>query len=213
MISLQMLFELEEQEIVRRRKIRMYAGWGRTGSFSCAKASWVWRLVCGRALSCCSIESLPLRTRLSLTLRVLSVEIYFLEFTVCPCFSNSMSTTPFMSQKMVKRTFLADAITLNFLGLGDVLCRYTIAYSPDLAPSDYFLYLQLKKQLKGNHYDSDEEVIAAIRQWCREQLTEFFADGIRQLVRRWQLCIDRDGDYVEKWNTRCVAEVSSFNLM
>ena len=71
------------------------------------------------------------------------------------------------------------------------------AYSPDLAPSDYFLFLPLKKHLKGN-YDSDEEVVAAVRQWCREQSPEFFADGIRQLVRRWQLCVDRDGDYVEK---------------
>ena len=85
--------------------------------------------------------------------------------------------------------------------------------SPDLAPSDYFLFLQLMKHLKGNHYDSDEEVVAAIRQWCREQSPEFFADGIRQLVRRYQLCVDRDGDYVEKINMRCVAEVSSFNLM
>ena len=85
---------------------------------------------------------------------------------------------------MVERAFLADAITSNFLGLGDALCRYTIAlphfaYSPDLAPSDYFLFLQLKKHLKGNHYDSDEEVVAAVRQWCREQSPEFFADGIR----------------------------------
>ena len=87
------------------------------------------------------------------------------------------------------------------------------AYSPDLAPSDYFMFFQLKKHLKGNHYDSDEEVVAAVRQWCREQSPEFFADGIRQLVRRWQLCVDRDGDYVEKINMRCVAEVSSFNLM
>ena len=75
------------------------------------------------------------------------------------------------------------------------------------------LFLQLKKHLKGNHYDSDEEVVAAARQWCRELSPEFFADGIRQLVRRWQLCVDRDGDYVEKINMRCVAEVSSFNLM
>ena len=121
-------------------------------------------------------------------------------------------------QKMVERAFLADAKTLNFLGLGDVLCGYTIAiphpaYSPDLAPSDYFLFLQLKKHLKGYHYDSDEEVVEAVRQWCREQSPEFFADGIRQLVRRWQLCVDRGGDYVEKINMRCVAEVSSFNLM
>ena len=72
------------------------------------------------------------------------------------------------------------------------------AYSPDLAPSDYFFFLKLKKHLKGNHYDSDEEVVAAVRQWCLEQSPEFFADGIRQLVRRWQLCVDRDGDSVEK---------------
>ena len=72
------------------------------------------------------------------------------------------------------------------------------AYSPDLAPSDYFLFLQLKEHLKGNHIDSDEEVVAAVRQWCREQSPEFFADGIRQLVRRWQLCVDRDRDDVEK---------------
>ena len=48
---------------------------------------------------------------------------------------------------------------------------------------------------------------------CREQSPEFFADGIRQLVRRWQLCVDLDGDDVEKINMRCVAEVSSFDLM
>ena len=70
--------------------------------------------------------------------------------------------------------------------------------NPDLAPSDYFLFLQLKKHLKRNHYDSDEEVVAAVRQWCWEQSPEFFADGIRQLVRSWQLCVDRDGDYVKK---------------
>ena len=56
-------------------------------------------------------------------------------------------------------------------------------------------------------------MVAAVRQWCREQSPEFFANGLRQLVRRWQLCVDRDGDHVEKINMRCVAEVSSFNLM
>ncbi|GFR64879.1 mariner mos1 transposase [Elysia marginata] len=39
------------------------------------------------------------------------------------------------------------------------------AYSPDLAPSDYYLFPQLKKYLKGHHYDS-EEVIADVRRWC-----------------------------------------------
>ncbi|GFO33567.1 transposase [Plakobranchus ocellatus] len=72
------------------------------------------------------------------------------------------------------------------------------AYSPDLAPSDYYLFPQLKKYLKGHHYDNDEEVIADVRRWCRGQSSEFFADGLLQLVKRWRLCVDRDGDYVEK---------------
>ncbi|GFR74691.1 histone-lysine N-methyltransferase SETMAR [Elysia marginata] len=33
-------------------------------------------------------------------------------------------------------------------------------YSPQLAPSDYFLFPQLKKYLRGHHYDNDEKVFA-----------------------------------------------------
>ncbi|GFO24201.1 transposase [Plakobranchus ocellatus] len=72
------------------------------------------------------------------------------------------------------------------------------AYSPDLAPSDYYLFPQLKKYLKGHHYDDDKEVIADVRRWCRGQLSEFFAGGMCQLVKRWRLCVKRDSDYVKK---------------
>ena len=34
-------------------------------------------------------------------------------------------------------------------------------YSPDLAPSDYQLFPELKNQLKGRHFSSDAEVSAA----------------------------------------------------
>ncbi|GFO02865.1 histone-lysine N-methyltransferase SETMAR [Plakobranchus ocellatus] len=34
------------------------------------------------------------------------------------------------------------------------------AYSLDLATSDYYLFPQLKRYLKGHHYDNNEEVIA-----------------------------------------------------
>ncbi|RUS78324.1 hypothetical protein EGW08_013928 [Elysia chlorotica] len=65
-------------------------------------------------------------------------------------------------------------------------------YSPDLAPSDFFLFPLLKKHLKGNHYETDAEVEADVRSWCRSQTPEFFADGMRKLVQRWRLCIERD---------------------
>ena len=47
-------------------------------------------------------------------------------------------------------------------------------YSPDLAPSDYHLFPGLKKQLKGRHFSSDAEVIAAAETWLDGQLSEFF---------------------------------------
>ncbi|GFO18847.1 histone-lysine N-methyltransferase SETMAR [Plakobranchus ocellatus] len=81
------------------------------------------------------------------------------------------------------------------------------AYSPDLAPSGYYLFPHLKKYLKGHHYDNDEEVIADVRKWCRGQSSEFFADGVRQLVKRWRLCVDRDGEYVKKYSAKYVAEI------
>jgi len=47
-------------------------------------------------------------------------------------------------------------------------------YSPDLAPSDYHLFPGLKKQLKGRHFSSDAEVIAAAQTWLDGQNSEFF---------------------------------------
>ncbi|UYV74030.1 hypothetical protein LAZ67_11001881 [Cordylochernes scorpioides] len=44
------------------------------------------------------------------------------------------------------------------------------AYSPDLAPSDYFLFGLLKIELKGKRFDSDEDVQKVVQdffQWCQ----------------------------------------------
>jgi len=49
-------------------------------------------------------------------------------------------------------------------------------YSPDLAPSDYHLIpgVKKKKQLKGRHFSSDTEVIAAAETWLDGQFSDFF---------------------------------------
>ncbi|GFO12124.1 histone-lysine N-methyltransferase SETMAR [Plakobranchus ocellatus] len=83
-----------------------------------------------------------------------------------------------------------------------------LANSSDLAPSDYYLFPQLKKYLKGHHYDNDEEVIEDVRKWCRGQSSEFFADGVCQLVKRWRLCVDRDGlSYTDSAVNRCPGDI------
>ncbi|PNF20025.1 hypothetical protein B7P43_G05945 [Cryptotermes secundus] len=72
-------------------------------------------------------------------------------------------------------------------------------YSPDLAPCDfYFFFPLLKRDLKGNHYTSDDEVKAAVKSWIREKSEEFFSDGMKNLVTRWEKCVSLNGDYVEK---------------
>jgi len=72
------------------------------------------------------------------------------------------------------------------------------AYSPDLAPSDFYLFCQLKRPLRGHQFESDEEVITLTNQWLEDQPAEFYTSGIQKLRDRWQKCIDRQGDYVEK---------------
>ena len=57
----------------------------------------------------------------------------------------------------------------------------------------------MKEGLRGKHYASDEEVKTALtRKWLKEQPTEFNEAGIYALIRRWNIAIERNDDYVEK---------------
>jgi len=70
-------------------------------------------------------------------------------------------------------------------------------HSPDLAPSYFHFFPHLKRDLKGTHFTSDDEVKQAVTSWIKQR-TEFFIDGMRKLVLHWEKCIERQGDYVEK---------------
>jgi len=48
------------------------------------------------------------------------------------------------------------------------------SYSPDLAPLDHHLFPGLEKPLKGRHFSSDAEVIAAAETWLDGQPSELF---------------------------------------
>ena len=43
------------------------------------------------------------------------------------------------------------------------------AYSPDLAPSDYFLFRNLKSHLCGVRYPDDEALKEAVKEWLEGQ--------------------------------------------
>ena len=48
------------------------------------------------------------------------------------------------------------------------------AYSPDLAPSDFFLFLNLKKDIRRCYFRSDEEVVTGAEEWVSGKDSDFF---------------------------------------
>ena len=82
------------------------------------------------------------------------------------------------------------------------------AYSPDLAPSDYFLFPNLKKNIRGHHFRSNEEVMAAIEEWVGDKDPGFFSSGLMALKHSWSKCIILEGNYIEKRRDRSHPEIS-----
>ena len=76
--------------------------------------------------------------------------------------------------------------------------HYESESNPDLAPFDFHLFGPLKENMTGIHFQTDEEVKAAVSNWLRTQSTEFYAKGIDNLISRWNKCVAKEGDYVEK---------------
>ena len=80
------------------------------------------------------------------------------------------------------------------------LCLHFLDHPPhslDLAPSDYHLFPGLKKQLKGRHFSSDAEVIAAAETWPDGPHSEFFLSGLQKLQQRAKKRTELCGEYVE----------------
>ena len=71
-------------------------------------------------------------------------------------------------------------------------------YSPDLAPSDYYLFSELKKDLWGKKSDDDEEVKTAVMEYFAYKEPEYFLKGIELLVHICEKCVEIKGDNIEK---------------
>ena len=72
------------------------------------------------------------------------------------------------------------------------------AYLPDLAPSDFFLFPNLKKDIHERHFWSDEEVMTAVEEWANGKDPVFFGSGLKALEHRWLKCITLEGNDIEK---------------
>lgn len=71
-------------------------------------------------------------------------------------------------------------------------------YSPDLAPSDYYLFPNLKRMLQGTRFYSNSEVETQTTAYFEELPKSYYETGIKMLESRWTKCIELKGDYVEE---------------
>ena len=70
-------------------------------------------------------------------------------------------------------------------------------YSPDLAPSDFYLFLKMTEHLAGKRFTDDEDLQHAVVDWLNSQAAVWYEEGISKLVSR-DKCLTGQGDYVEK---------------
>ena len=71
------------------------------------------------------------------------------------------------------------------------------AYSPDLAPSDYYLFPKVKEHLKGQHFNNRAAIASSMYQWFLNKSEEWFTTGIMKLPERWAKCVAAKGAYFE----------------
>jgi histone-lysine N-methyltransferase SETMAR len=69
-------------------------------------------------------------------------------------------------------------------------------WSPDLAPSDYHLFLSLRNYLRNKHYEDFDELKSDLTVFLESQLANFYKRGIERLPARWEKVVENNGDYI-----------------
>lgn len=70
-------------------------------------------------------------------------------------------------------------------------------YSPDISPSDYYLFKHLSRYMRNKVYKTKDEVENAFLTFIASREEGFFERGIKKLPFRWEEVIDAEGDYLE----------------
>lgn len=69
-------------------------------------------------------------------------------------------------------------------------------YSPDLAPSDYHLFLSLQNFLNGKKFKDESDVRQVLLEFFALKSESFYKKGIYKLPSRWEQVIKNDGNFI-----------------
>lgn len=71
-------------------------------------------------------------------------------------------------------------------------------YSPDLDPSEFYLFPNLKGWLQGKRFATNTQLEMEINGYFDGFDNTYFTKGIEMIEERWSKCIELDGNYVDE---------------
>jgi len=71
-------------------------------------------------------------------------------------------------------------------------------HSPDLAPTDFYLFPRLKSALKGRYFCDATDIIKNVTKELKRLSKKSFQECFQQFYSHWQKFIDAQGDYIEE---------------
>ena len=88
--------------------------------------------------------------------------------------------------------------TLKILKLGLEILPHP-PYNPNLAPSDYRLFSEMKRPLRGKRFSDFGHLKSTVDTWIQGTPEKFFSTGINKLPEEWNKCISVAGEYIENY--------------
>ncbi|XP_037929961.1 histone-lysine N-methyltransferase SETMAR-like [Teleopsis dalmanni] len=70
-------------------------------------------------------------------------------------------------------------------------------YSPDIAPSDFYLFRSLQNSLSGIKLSSEEDCEKHLHQYFKDKTPDFYREGIMGLPNKWQKVVSKNGQYLD----------------
>ena len=93
--------------------------------------------------------------------------------------------------------FVDNVSVREFLATKQITVLEHPAYSPDVAPSDFFLFPKIKKTLKARHFDDIDDIRSNTTAALKAIQQNHFQNCFEGWTRCWYRCIASQGEYSE----------------
>ena len=86
---------------------------------------------------------------------------------------------------------------LNYLEDNDIIRAPQPPYSPDIAPSDFYLFGYIKQKLQGCKFESVDQLLGKVNEILEDISTEVLKKVFLEWERRLRQVIESDGNYIQ----------------